>query len=115
MPIILSLINELASYEHALHEVQATEQTLRDTLLFPSNPNKGYAKTLLLEDKEESKVAGMALYFHNYSTWRAAPGIFLEDLFVRAEFRGRGYGTGLLRALARECETLGCKRLEWSE
>lgn len=56
----------------------------------------------------------MALFFHNYSTWRAAPGIYLEDLFVRPEYRGRGYGTMLLRELARETERVGGQRLEWS-
>lgn len=56
----------------------------------------------------------MALYFHNYSTWRAAPGIYLEDLFIRPKFRGKGYGTRLLGELARETEKCGGKRLEWS-
>lgn len=56
----------------------------------------------------------MALYFNNYSTWTSAPGIYLEDLFVRPEFRGKGYGKALLRELARECLRLGCKRLDWS-
>jgi GNAT superfamily N-acetyltransferase len=115
IPVILQLVNELASYEHALHEVLATEETLRATLSFPSDPSKGYAKTLLITPHGSSGgAAGMALYFHNYSTWRAAPGIYLEDLFVRPEFRGRGYGHALLRELARECVRLGCKRLEWS-
>jgi GNAT superfamily N-acetyltransferase len=56
----------------------------------------------------------MALYFHNYSTWTSAPGIYLEDLFVRKEFRGKGYGKALLAELAKECLRLGCKRLDWS-
>lgn len=56
----------------------------------------------------------MALYFTSYSTWRAAPGIFLEDLFIRPEFRGRGYGTALLRALAKETLRIGGERLEWN-
>jgi len=114
VPAILQLINELATYEHALHEVLATPESLLRTLSFPSNPNSGYAKTLLVTDTASQKVAGMALYFHNYSTWRAAPGIYLEDLFVRPEYRGKGYGTALLKELARECVRLGCKRLEWS-
>lgn len=58
--------------------------------------------------------AGIALYFHNYSTWRAAPGIWLEDLFVREKYRGRGYGTALITALAREVEKINGGRLEWS-
>jgi GNAT superfamily N-acetyltransferase len=114
VPTILQLINELASYEHALHEVLATESTLRSTLSFPSNPSKGYAKTLLITPNGSTRAAGMALYFHNYSTWHAAPGIYLEDLFVRPDFRGKGYGHALLRELAKECVRLGCKRLEWS-
>lgn len=134
VPVILQLINELASYEKALHEVLATEQTLRDTLSFPdatsaSGFTPGFAKTLLIsrsttagkgmgegqgESEGESEIAGMALYFHNYSTWRAAPGIFLEDLFVRPAYRGTGFGTALLQALARECVRLGCRRLEWN-
>ena len=56
----------------------------------------------------------MALYFTNYSTWRGAPGIYLEDLFVRPEYRGRGYGKELLRQLARETTKIGGRRLEWS-
>ncbi|KAI1628000.1 GNAT family acetyltransferase [Exophiala viscosa] len=124
VPTILQLINELASYEKALHEVLATEQTLRETLSFPDAKaqggfSQGYAKTLLIEpvtgaSSGETVVAGMALYFHNYSTWRAAPGIFLEDLFVRPAYRGKGFGGALIQALARECLRLGCKRLEWS-
>lgn len=58
--------------------------------------------------------AGMALYFPSYSTWRAAPGIWLEDLFVREAYRGRGYGTALIAALAREVKSMGGGRLEWS-
>ena len=139
VPTILQLIHELASYEHALHEVLATEASLLNTLSFPSNPSRGYAKTLLITPADpllnatppakgtdtltpttppnlraSTKPAGMALYFHNYSTWRSAPGIFLEDLFVRPEYRGCGYGTALLRELARECLRLGCQRLEWN-
>ena len=56
----------------------------------------------------------MALYFNNYSTWRAAPGIYLEDLFVRPEYRGRGYGKRLLQELAKETKRIGGKRFEWS-
>ena len=58
--------------------------------------------------------AGMALFFHNYSTWRAAPGVYLEDLFVREKYRGRGYGTALITALARVVVNINGGRLEWS-
>jgi len=125
VPVILQLIQELASYEKALHEVLATEESLLSSLSFPNDPKdldkgftEGYAKTLLISpvdtpgDKEQ--IAGMALYFHNYSTWQSRPGIYLEDLFVRPTYRGRGYGTSLIQALARECRRLNCKRLEWS-
>jgi len=145
VPMILQLVNELATYEHALHEVEATETTLRQTLSFavdhpPSGSGSrsdsvsdrftpGYAKTLLIcaastavsategvkdPDPSSLPVAGMALYFHNYSTWRGAPGIYLEDLFVRPAYRRRGFGQALLQALARECVSAGCKRLEWN-
>ena len=107
------MVRELATYEKALDSVSATEQTLLSTLSFPSNPTQGYAKTFLIV-APEGRVAGMALYFHNYSTWHAAPGIFLEDLFVRPEYRGRGYGGLLLSRLAKECLDIGGKRLDWS-
>ena len=125
VPVILQLIQELASYERALHEVLATERTLKDSLSFPvvpSNLDKGFtdghAKTLLISaarsEGEKEQIAGMAMYFHNYSTWHGRPGIYLEDLFVRPSHRGEGYGTALIQALARECHRLNCKRLEWS-
>lgn len=123
MPLILSLIQELAAYEKETSSVLATEPSLLKTLSFPSNPSSGYAKTLLLfaPDRPSTaahllspQCAGMALYFTNYSTWRAAPGIYLEDLFVRPEFRGRGYGKKLLQELAKETRRIGGERLEWS-
>ena len=137
VPHILALIRELADYEHALDKVEATEDSLLATLSFPSKPGQGYAKTLLLTtsapavsepsstsgsakttppllDTSGQHVAGMALYFHNYSTWTSAPGIYLEDLFVRPMYRGRGYGTALLQALAVETVKVGGRRLEWS-
>lgn len=107
----------------------ATSDSLRSTLSFPSTSSPtgwtaGYAKTLLITPSPSSApepantspvtVAGMALYFHNYSTWTSAPGIYLEDLFVRPEFRGKGYGKALLAELASECLRLGCKRMDWS-
>ncbi|KAL8922217.1 MAG: hypothetical protein Q9208_005296 [Pyrenodesmia sp. 3 TL-2023] len=117
VPTILSLIHDLASYENALSSVHATSSSLLSTLSFPSNPNPGYARTLLIfppNNSDEEECAGLALYFHNYSTWRAAPGIYLEDLFVRPAFRGKGYGKRLLGELARETKRLGGERLEWS-
>jgi GNAT superfamily N-acetyltransferase len=124
VPVILRLIHELAEYEKASVEVKATEEKLRQSLSFATADGgftPGYAKTLLVESaqKDEGDVAGMALYFHNYSTWHAAPGVYLEDLFVRPTYRGRGFGTALIQALARECRGGGggrveCRRLEWS-
>ncbi|KAL9104297.1 MAG: hypothetical protein Q9163_000738 [Psora crenata] len=136
--LILSLIHDLASYENASSSVLATETSLLRTLSFPSDPSRGYAKTLLVFARDDSSpadpsssssssrtsqpsthtsspaCAGMALYFPSYSTWRAAPGIYLEDLFIRPQYRGRGYGTALLRELAREVRRMGGARLEWS-
>jgi len=127
VPVILDLIRELAVYEKALHEVLATEDSLLSSISFPLDPTnldkgftQGYAKTLLISpippqaSKETEEVAGLALYFHNYSTWQSRPGIYLEDLFVRPKYRGSGFGTALIKALARECQRLDCKRLEWS-
>lgn len=123
VPLILSLIHELAAYEKAASSVLASEASLLKTLSFPSNPSSGYAKTLLLFAPDPPSTAsnlpcpqcaGMALYFTNYSTWRAAPGIYLEDLFVRPGYRGRGYGKTLLQELAKETKRIGGERLEWS-
>ena len=95
------------------------EESLLNTLCFDASPSgefpsktTGFAKTFILV-APEGKVAGMALWFHNYSTWTSKPGIYLEDLFVRDEFRRRGYATLLLRELAREAGKLDCGRVEW--
>ncbi|EON69791.1 hypothetical protein W97_09054 [Coniosporium apollinis CBS 100218] len=80
----------------------------------PPTQSSGYAKTILITAKPEDEVAGMALYFHNYSTWRAKPGIYLEDLFVKPKYRKRGYGTLLLKELAKEVVRIDGGRLEWS-
>jgi len=119
VPTILSLIQELADYEHALDSVKATVESLTETLILAPNSTSapsgsGYAKVFILRLPNSSDVAGMALYFNNYSTWRAAPGIYLEDLYVRKEYRGRGYGKLLIQALAKETVAIGGKRLEWS-
>ena len=123
VPLILSLIHELAAYEKESSSVLATEASLLKTLSFPTNPSSGYAKTMLIfapdppstaSHLQSPQCAGMALYFTNYSTWRGAPGIYLEDLFVRPEYRGRGYGKRLLQELAKETKRIGGQRLEWS-
>lgn len=115
---ILGLIHELADYEKAASSVEATEEHLLRTLSHadPSDPSEfsqGYAKTLLLTDPNGT-IAGMALYFYNYSTWTGVPGIYLEDLFVKRDYRRKGYGKALLKELAKETLKVGGKRLEWS-
>ena len=107
VPLILSFIRELAEYERLTHEVVATEDGLRETL-FGEHP---YAEVLIAE--HDGSPAGFALFFHNYSTFLARPGIYLEDLYVRPPFRGAGIGKELLVRLARLARSRGCGRLEW--
>lgn len=112
------MIRELADYEKASSSVDATEESLLRTLSHadPSDTttfSPGFAKTLLLTDPDNT-IAGMALYFYNYSTWTGVPGIYLEDLFVKPAYRSKGYGKALLKELAREVLKVGGKRLEWS-
>ncbi|KAK2868031.1 hypothetical protein FQN49_003227 [Arthroderma sp. PD_2] len=119
IPIILQFIYELAEYEKCTHEVEATVSSLKETLSFPDSPKRGSVYTFLItppasEADSKPKPAGMALYFYNYSTWRSAPGVYLEDLYVQPAYRGKGYGFKLLRALAGEVTRVGGKRLEWS-
>jgi GNAT superfamily N-acetyltransferase len=107
-PFILQLIRELAEFERLLHEVQASEEELREQL-FGAKPG---AEVLIAQMDDE--VAGFALFFPNFSTFLAKPGIYLEDLYVRQKFRGQGCGEALLRHLARTAVERGCGRLEWS-
>jgi GNAT superfamily N-acetyltransferase len=108
VPLILSLIKELAEYERLSHEVVATEEALRDSL-FGEQP---VAEVLIGHLGDEP--VGFALFFHNFSTFVGKPGIYLEDLYVRPEFRGAGIGRALLVHLARLARERGCGRLEWS-
>ena len=108
VPLILSLIKELAEYERLSHEVVATEEVLRDSL-FGERP---VAEVLIGQLGDEP--VGFALFFHNFSTFLGKPGIYLEDLYVRPEFRGAGIGRALLVHLARLARERGCGRLEWS-
>ena len=105
---ILRLIRALAEYEKLAHEVVATEDALRQSL-FGARPA---AEVLLAE--EGGQAVGMALFFQNYSTFLAKPGIYLEDLFVEPAHRGRGIGKALLQAVARLAVQRGCGRFEWS-
>jgi GNAT superfamily N-acetyltransferase len=105
---ILGMIRELAEYERLSHMVTATEELLRETL-FGERPA---AEVLLAWDGTE--CAGFALFFPNYSTFLAKPGIYLEDLFVKPHERGKGIGAALLREIARLASERGCGRVEWS-
>lgn len=107
VPLILCFIRELADYERLLHEVVATEERLRRTLF---GPRPG-AEVLIAE--ADGEPVGFALFFHNYSTFLAQPGLYLEDLYVRPEARGRGIGRALLAHLARLARERDCGRLEW--
>lgn len=108
VPGILDLIFELAAYEKLSAEVVATPERLRETL-FGQAPA---AECLLAEQGE--RVVGMAIFFTNYSTFLAQPGLYLEDLYVRDEQRGQGIGKALLTAVARLAVQRGCGRMEWS-
>ncbi len=108
VPVILALIRELAEYEKLSDEVAATDDVLRETL-FGNQPG---AEVLIAS--VDDQPAGFALFFHNFSTFLGLPGIYLEDLFVRPEFRGSGLGRTLLAYLARLATERSCGRLEWS-
>jgi GNAT superfamily N-acetyltransferase len=108
VPIILQLIRDLATYERAPNEVSATEVQLVD-VLFGERP----AAEVLLAFEGKSPV-GFAVYFYNFSTWLGRPGLYLEDLFVKPEKRGKGYGRALLIELAKIARDRGCGRMEWA-
>lgn len=110
VPLVLTLIRGLAEYEKLLHEVEANEEKLRATLFPPTG--KPAAECVIASVNGEP--AGFALFFTNYSTFLAKPGLYLEDLFVKLEFRGRGVGKGLLLHLARLANARGYGRMEWS-
>jgi GNAT superfamily N-acetyltransferase len=105
---ICRLIRDLAEYERLAHKVALDENRLREHLFGP----RPHAEVLLAED--DSHVVGFALFFHNYSTFLAQPGLYLEDLFVQPEHRGKGHGKALLSALAQLAVERRCGRLEWS-
>ena len=108
VPVILQLIRDLATYERAPDEVSATEEQLVD-VLFGEKP----AAEVLLAFEGESPV-GFAVYFYNFSTWLGRPGLYLEDLFVKPDKRGKGYGHALLVELAKIARDRGCGRMEWA-
>lgn len=105
---VVSLVHELAAYERAPEECHLTPTQLEAALFADSPALFGHVATV------DGEVAGAALWFLNYSTWRGTHGIYLEDLYVRPEHRGLGLGQQLLEALATECVRRGYDRLEWS-
>ncbi|MCF2651380.1 GNAT family N-acetyltransferase [Anaeromassilibacillus senegalensis] len=107
IPVVLQFIHALAAYENMEGQVIATEDLLREWVF-----EKKKAEILLV--LEEETPVGFALFFHNFSTWLGRAGIYLEDLFVLPEYRGRGYGKLLLKKLARIAVQRGCGRLEWA-
>ncbi|MBN9122968.1 MAG: GNAT family N-acetyltransferase [Planctomycetes bacterium] len=108
VPVIANLIHGLAEYERLAHACVLQEADLHKHLFGPQK----YAEVLLAEDA--GAVVGFALFFHNYSTFRAKPGIYLEDLFVEPAHRGKGHGKALLRAIAKLAVERDCARVEWS-
>ena len=106
VPLILQFIKELADYEKMLDAVVADEATL-ETWIF----DKQKAEVLFVLD--DGKEAGFALFFHNFSTFLGRSGIYLEDLYVKPEYRGKGYGKAILKKLAAIAVERGCGRLEW--
>ena len=109
VPVILELIRGLAEYEKLLDKCVATEDALRETL-FGERP----AAEVLIARVDDNECAGFALFFTNYSTFLAKPGIYLEDLFVRPQYRGHGIGFALLKKLAEIAVQRNCGRVEWS-
>ena len=107
VPVILDLIKQLAEYEKAAGQVVATEELLHESLFA-----QRAAEVLLVE--VDGRAVGFAVFFTSYSTWLARAGIFLEDLFVLPDERGKGYGKGLLVHLAQIAVERGCGRLEWN-
>ena len=105
-PLILNFIKELADYEHMLDQVVADEATLADQLFQKKNAEVLFAL-------ENGREVGFALFFHNFSTFLGRSGLYLEDLYVRPDCRGKGYGKGILQKLASIAVERGCGRLEW--
>lgn len=109
VPLILSFIRDLATYEKLLHEVEATEEKLHATLF-----GERSAAECLIAYAQPDLPAGFAIFFTNYSTFLAKPGLYLEDLFVKPEFRGRGVGKAMLTYLAALANQRNYGRMEWA-
>jgi GNAT superfamily N-acetyltransferase len=108
VPTILSMIRALADYEQLSQDVTTTEAELRRALFGP------HPAAEVLIAYADAEAAGFAVFFHNFSTFLGKPGLYLEDLFVRPEFRGRGYGRQLLQRLAQIALERRCGRMEWA-
>jgi len=108
IPLILQLIKEIAEYEKLLHEVLATE-----SIIFESLFGKEKSAEVVIGEFENN-VVGYALFFHNFSTFLGKKGLYLEDLFVRPEHRGKGFGKKLLLHLVQIAKERKCGRMEWS-
>jgi GNAT superfamily N-acetyltransferase len=111
VPLILRFIRDLAEYEKLLHEVEATEASLRRTM-FPEDGSRPVPQVLIGE--WQGRPEGFAVYFHNYSTFLAREGLYLEDVFVRPEARGRGLGKAFLLHMAQLAVRQGLGRVDWS-
>lgn len=106
LSLILEFIRELAKYEKMLDEVIATEELLNEWIF-----DKKIAEVIFVLENE--KEVGFALFFHNFSTFLGKAGIYLEDLYVKPQYRGKGYGKALIKKLASIAVERGCGRLEW--
>jgi GNAT superfamily N-acetyltransferase len=104
---VLQLIQDLATYEKAPDQVEASRDDLLNTI-FAKEP-----RVFCDLVEVDGQIAGMAIWFLNYSTWQAKHGIYLEDLYIKPEFRARGYGKALLKYLAQICDREGYGRLQW--
>ena len=104
---VLQLIQDLATYEKAPDQVEASEDDLLNTI-FAKEP-----RVFCDLVEVDGQIAGMAIWFLNYSTWQAKHGIYLEDLYIKPEFRAKGYGKALLKHLAQICDREGYGRLQW--
>lgn len=107
VPLIFSFIKEIAEYEKLSNEVVANKEKVKETLF----GKKSYAEVIIAE--YENVPVGQALFFHNYSTFLSQPGIYLEDLFVRPKYRGKGIGKELLKSLVKIAKERNCGRVEW--
>ena len=107
IPIIFSFIKELAEYEKLFDEVKVTEETLRENLF----GKRRYAEVIIAE--LDKVPVGQALFFHNFSTFLGKPGIYLEDLYVKPEFRSKGIGKALLKKVIEIAKERNCGRVEW--